>query len=282
MKKILAESIPLSSLCIVLDFDGTVTQKIVQGRVVPSLISILYTEHLLDDDYSARASALRDIYYPIEINPDIADTEKYTYMEEWWHKHGELLIEKKVSLSHLKTAAQHELLIPRPGMKELFEFANEKQIPVVIFSASGVGVIPITYFLEKHGMNHGSIQIVSNRYNIGEHGEFISQIPPHIHSLNKNEYILSHFPNIQNTILEKTHILLFGDSLHDASMVLDKNHTKVFRVAFLSEINKDKESSLLPFFSELYDEILLGESGITHIVEQLKNPLKVGYTQSTV
>lgn len=271
MKKILHEPIPANSTCFVLDFDGTITQKIVNGKFVPSLISILYTQHLLDEDYSARATLLRDTYYPKEIDQSLSISEKFPYMEEWWRKHSELLIEKKVSLEKLQRAAYHELLVPRPGMKELFLFASEKSIPVIIFSASGVGEIPIRFFLERFGMYAEQVYIVSNRYEVGSAGEFVRQIPPFIHGLNKNEDVLTFFPEIAHTIKSAEYVLLFGDSLHDRDMVEDSHHTEVHRVGFLSETDKDKESAQLPKFKETYDTVLLGESGVEEIVNTLKN-----------
>lgn len=271
MKKILHKHIPASSSCFVLDFDGTITQKIVNGKFVPSLISILYTQHLLDDDYSLRATALRDIYYPKEINQSLSVLEKFPFMEEWWRKHSELLIEKRVSLDKLQAAAHHELLVPRPGMKELFVFAADKSIPIIIFSASGVGEIPIRFFLERFGMYNKMVHIISNRYEVSSSGEFTRQIPPFIHGLNKNESVLSFFPDIAHTIRSREYVVLFGDSLHDRDMVEDANHAEVYRVGFLSDPDKDKEGAQLPKFKETYNAVLLGESGVQEIVSTLKN-----------
>lgn len=271
MKKILNEQINAESMCFVLDFDGTITQKIVHGEFVPSLISILYTQRLLDDDYSQRATALRDIYYPKEVDVILTPAQKFPYMEEWWEKHSNLLIEKRVSLDKLRLAADHPLLAPRPGMRELFTLAAEKHIPIIIFSTSGVGEIPIRFFLEKHNLLNKYVHIVSNRYKVNERGEFTERILPFIHGLNKDESVLSFFPEIQTKITSAQYILLFGDSLHDVHMAEDQNHNEVYRIGFLSEVDEEKQKLQLPSFEKMYDRVLLGEVGILDIIRQLKN-----------
>lgn len=52
---------------IVADFDGTLTQYFDHnGKSRPSIISLLYNEWILDDDYSKQAQALFDHYVQIE------------------------------------------------------------------------------------------------------------------------------------------------------------------------------------------------------------------------
>ena len=55
-------------LHVLADFDRTLTYALVDGQRRDSLMAILRDEKYLTPDYPAKAHALRDQYYPIEID----------------------------------------------------------------------------------------------------------------------------------------------------------------------------------------------------------------------
>ena len=61
----------LQNIHILADFDRTLTKAFSQGKIRPSLISVLRSEWHLWEEYSKKAYELFDYYNPIEINPDI-------------------------------------------------------------------------------------------------------------------------------------------------------------------------------------------------------------------
>lgn len=248
-------------LALVFDFDGTITQKYVNNTEVASIISILRSENILSEAYSEAAFELKNTYHPIETNPDITKEVKVQKMQEWWEKHTALLLKHKLSKHNVKQAAYHPHLLIRDGIADLFHFAEEHNVPVVIFSASGIGD-SIEFFLERYGILSHNVSIISNRFVYNSEDIATSNIPPVIHGLNKHESTLALFPEIQNTLLSKPIVLVFGDSPSDADMVEDKNHTKVIRIGFCNEKDPAKKSKVLPLFREKFDIVIENDGNL--------------------
>ena len=98
----------------------------------------------------------------------------------------------------------------------------DNNIPVVIFSASGVGVDSIGLLLKHRWIDFPNISIVSNKLYRSKDGEMIWYSKPIIHSLNKKESVIWNNPEyktLQHILSDKPHAIVIGDSLHDADMV---------------------------------------------------------------
>ena len=93
--KITAVKSHLDQTFIVTDFDGTLTQYFDEnGKSRPSIISLLYNEGVLDEDYTQQAQAMRKHYSTIEHDKSLPFAVREEAMEEWWTKHKELLMHK--------------------------------------------------------------------------------------------------------------------------------------------------------------------------------------------
>ena len=68
-------------LHVLADFDRTLTTAFVEGKSVPSLISILRDENYLTPDYPQKAKELYAKYHPIEIDPKLSLKEKKKAMQ---------------------------------------------------------------------------------------------------------------------------------------------------------------------------------------------------------
>lgn len=258
----------LSNTALVFDFDGTLNKKHIGTTKVPSIISILRNENILNEDYSHQAHALATTYYPIELDPDIPREIKVQKMEEWWEKAISLLIKHKLSVEDIKTASYHKNLVLRDGVADILSFAAKKNIPVVIFSASGTGIDSIRFFLERHNLLFENITIVSNRFEYKD--TVVSKIvPPLIHALNKNESVLKFFPEIR--LQDKRNIVLIGDSINDIDMVLDSNHDTVIRIGLCNEIDPEEKANLLPKFQERFDLVIEDDSSMSPLYGILKS-----------
>lgn len=250
--------------CIIIDFDGTITKKNVMGEVVPSIISTLRSEGHLGHAYSEAAYALEAKYRPMEIDEDLSFAEKFTAMNEWWEKHLDLLLSSGLHIDHLKLAANSEKMTLREGAREVFNFANENNIPVIIFSASGIGFEPIKFFLEKENLLTGNIIIVSNQFIWNEDGLATGRVEPLIHSLNKNVAMLK-MGISYNTVKDKKFALVVGDNMHDAKMAEGIDFEKIITYGVVNEVNdKNKES-----FQKSFDKIILDGESLEVIVKDL-------------
>ncbi len=256
------------STAFVFDFDGTLTQKYVHGKEVMSVISILRTENILNDTYSAQATELKNIYHTIEVDPTVPFDIKYQKMNEWWQKHTELFIAHHLNRTHIYLAANDPMLQIRKGATEIFSFAQTHAIPVIIFSASGIGTDSIRFFLERHNINTSNVYIISNQLLYDENGNVTDVQPPLIHGLNKNENIISAFPAVQSILQNKENVVLLGDSPHDATMVTDVLvHKNIWRVGLLNDQDEAKKELLRPLFQEKFDVVIENDGSIISILD---------------
>ncbi|MEK6935546.1 MAG: tetratricopeptide repeat protein, partial [Nanoarchaeota archaeon] len=98
-----------NNLHVISDFDRTLTNAFVNGEGVPSLISVLRNGNYLTQDYSRKAHALHDKYYPIEINPN-----NYTS----WFRKG--LVLKKLNKYEEAINAYNKAIEIDPNFKDVY------------------------------------------------------------------------------------------------------------------------------------------------------------------
>jgi cytosolic 5'-nucleotidase 3 len=196
---------------LLLDFDGTLTQKYVAGKKVPSIVSILRTENHLDDDYTRRATELAAHYHPIEIDSTIPFEERAVAMQEWWEKHFALKIEKKLCKTHLVEATRSPLLVFRKGVRDLFIRAHQEGVQIVILSAAGLGYDSIKALLGREGINFPNVTIISNEIVWDENDVMVGYKKPLLHTFNKFNFI--HPESLGERVF------IVGDNLADAEML---------------------------------------------------------------
>ncbi len=79
-------------LHIITDFDRTLTQAFVDGEYKASLISVLYEDGYLSQEYQQKAQAMFAHYHPIEVDESIPVAERSAQMQQWREDHKRLLI----------------------------------------------------------------------------------------------------------------------------------------------------------------------------------------------
>jgi 5'-nucleotidase len=154
-----------NNLHIISDFDRTLTKAYLDnGEFVPSLISILRDENYLTPEYPQKAKDLFNTYHKIEINPKITLNEKKKAMEEWWTKHSELFIKSKLNKTDIKKASQSKRVRIRNNIKEIFKLLEQKEVPIVILSANGLGNESCIEVLKYHNILLKNVNVISNQY----------------------------------------------------------------------------------------------------------------------
>ncbi len=68
---------------------------------------------------------------------------------ERWTKHKKLLQHFRLHQKHIDQLIDLDKIVMRPGTDALLKKCYEKNIPVLIFSASGIGINAIHKLLEK-------------------------------------------------------------------------------------------------------------------------------------
>ncbi|KAK7278580.1 hypothetical protein RJT34_23612 [Clitoria ternatea] len=266
-----------NNLQVIADFDATLTKFWVNGARGHSSHGLLQQGN---PDFDAKRQALYDYYHPLEFSPDIEIEEKTKLMLEWWGKTHALLVEGGLTYESIKQSVANGNIAFREGVSELFEFLEERDIPVLIFSA-GLADIIEEVLRQKLHRTFNNLRIVSNRMVFDDDGNLVSFKGKLIHSLNKNEHALDMAApvdeqfgdtdaptNDNGSVKERTNVLLLGDHLGDLGMSKGVNYENRISVGFL---NHNIENSL-SCYQEAFDVVFLNDApmwGVTNLVSQM-------------
>jgi len=248
------------------DFDRTLTRAFVNGKYIPSLMSILRDEGYLTPEYSTKANELFEHYHPIETNPLLPSAEKKQAMHEWYCKHFELLITSKLNKIDLAKAITSENLQLREGAKDFFAFLKTKQIPLVIMSASGAGMEMISQFLQTNNCWSENIHVISNELKWDANGYAIDVKEPIIHSHNKHETFIKDFPFFDKFVNRKN-VLLIGDNQEDVGMIEGFEYSNLVKVGFLN----NHISEYLEVFKKTFDVVITDDGDMNYLNQLLNN-----------
>lgn len=265
IKKIIAKA-GAKKLHVIADFDRTLTKNFVEGKEVPSVISILRDGSYLTPDYAKKAHALFNKYHPTEINPNISLEEKKKAMHEWWLSHYKLLVKSGLNKKDIEAVVNSGKIKLREGVLEFISILHEHNIPLVIMSSSGLGIDSILGFFEKEGKAYDNIYIISNSFEWDEHGNMTRIKEPIIHSMNKDETSVKNFPEIFEAIKKRKNVLLLGDTLEDVEMITGFNYKNIIKIGFL---NKNVEENL-DAYRKKYDVVILNDSDMFYVIDLLK------------
>lgn len=222
------------SVHVLSDFDNTLVKAYINGIRVPSLIALIRDGNYLTSDYAKKAQALYNQYAPIELDATKTMAQKKASMEEWWKRHFDLLIKSGLNVSDIERVIASDQTNFREEAKIFFNLLRQKNIPLVIVSASGLGADAISLFFKRNNQSLDNIYIVSNRYKWDEIGSATAIIEPIIHSMNKDETTLGKFPFYEK-IKDRKNVILVGDSLSDTSMVSGFQYQNLVKFGFLNE-----------------------------------------------
>ncbi|XP_021808293.1 cytosolic 5'-nucleotidase 3A-like [Prunus avium] len=163
----------LNSDKVIADFDATLTKHRVNGCrgqskcfVVFELYSLL---SLSNPEYDKKRQELYEHYHPFEFSPTIPIEEKTKLMEEWWTKTHGLLIEGGLTYDGIRQSVIYSTI----AVVELFEFLEERDIPVLIFSAGLADIIEDVLRQKIHRL-FKNVKIVSNRMVFDNNGHLVS------------------------------------------------------------------------------------------------------------
>ena len=255
----------INKLHILADFDRTLTKVFVDGRRISGITSILRNENYLNEEYSKKAQALFDKYHPFEINPNISSYEKKKYMKEWWMSHFKLMIKSKLNINNIKKVVDSGIITLREGILEFFNLLHKNNIPIIIFSSSGLGKESISRYLGKQGILYKNVYIISNEFEWDKDGYAIKIKEPIIHTLNKDEMVLKDFPFFK-VIKNRKNVLLLGDSLDDTKMITGFDYNALIKIGFLNENIEEN----LEHYKKVYDVVILNDGDMNFINDLLK------------
>ena len=265
IKKRIAEG-GAGKLHILSDFDRTLTTAFIEGKSIPSLISILRDGNYLTPDYGSKAQALYDKYHRIEIDSTVPAAEKKKAMQEWWEIHFNLLIKSRLNKKDIERAVDAGKVKFRDGFGKFIDFLKTRNIPLVIISSSGLGADAIKMYLEKEGKLYENVYIISNSFEWNKEGYAVAVKKPIIHGMNKDETLIRDFPAFE-AIKDRKNVLLLGDSLDDVGMVVGFDAENLIKIAFLNE----KVEENLESYKKAFDAVILNDGSMEYVNSLLKS-----------
>ncbi len=253
---------------IIADFDGTLTKYFDEvGKARWSIISLLRHENILDEEYSQLTKAMYAKYSVIEHDDTLPLEERQNAMVEWRESHEDLLMKKWLNIKHIELVMGMDKMPIRSWVETLLRTAHEKNIPVIIFSASGIGTDSIEILLNHWNLNLPNISIVSNKLYRDEQWNMTWYSKPVIHWLNKTESILQspEYAHIQQYIAWKSHTILLWDGIWDATMAIEKEWKTVLKIWLCN----DKVEERLENYEKLFDLVLTHDDWLDEIIEKI-------------
>lgn len=246
---------------ILADFDRTLTYSHTpEGRKISSIIQVLRDNDYISPEYSTEAKALFAKYHPIEIDSKIPLEKKKQAMQEWWTSHKKLLINSGLNRKNLEKIVDSGVIKLRQGTKKLFEYTSQKNIPLVIISASGLGDA-ISIILEKESVLYKNVYIITNEFEWDSNGNAIRPKNSTIHSMNKDETVVKDHSEIYKKIKDRKNVILLGDSLGDLDMITGFDYNNLLKIGFL---NPGEEQNK-PEYKRNFDLIITNDSDMEPI-----------------
>ncbi|GMG99501.1 hypothetical protein Nepgr_001341 [Nepenthes gracilis] len=260
-KKSAIRAVGPAKLQVIADFDATLTKYWINGQRGHSSHGLLQQEN---SEFNIKRQQLHNYYHPLEISPTIPIEEKTKLMEEWWGKTHALLIEGGLTYDAIRKSVSNARIAFREGVAELFELLEEKDVPVLIFSA-GLADIIEEVLRQKLHRSFKNIEIVSNRMVFDDDGHLLAFKGKTIHVLNKNEHALDMAaplhdrfgevdgPPVDCSLMKKrTNVLLLGDHIGDLGMSDGLSYETRITVGFLNDNVKESLESYRGAFDVVY------------------------------
>jgi HAD superfamily hydrolase (TIGR01544 family) len=251
-------------LLVVTDFDRTMTQAFVNGKSY-ALISTLVRENIFDEDYNEKARKSYAHYRPIEIDETLPLEYRVQKMAEWWERVAEVLIEKKLSESIIQLAIEKTQQQLRVGVAEFLTTLYQHQVPVIIFSANGLGTESIRLFLAKMKLDFSNIHIFGNEFIWDDDGVVIGHQRPLIHVLNKDFNLVKKSP-LFTEIAERKNVIAIGDNIGDLDMVKNCDFAHLLKVGFLNEEIEKSRSA----YQAAFDVVIENDGSFEYLNTLLK------------
>ena len=255
------------SLKVVTDFDFTLTKFFKKdfGRAY-SCHKVLEECNLLNPAYHTKAKELHAYYYPKEVDPNLDNTTRIKYMEEWvTSAHG---LFKKYELTSavldkaIDMAVKSDSIKLREGVKDVLSFLHHNDIPVLIFSAGIANIL--RGVLQKLGVDSKGYEVASNQLvfdvDTGKMTGFKGAV---YHVFNK---MGSSVPASSPFMLakERRNLILMGDSFGDLNMKHGIDYDCVLEIGFLNDKYERLEAYL-----DLYDIVCLGDPEMDVVMDIL-------------
>jgi len=221
------------TLQVISDFDMTLSRYTYNNKRCASCHGVLETSaEILPPATMEKLKALKDHYYPIETDPNMTIKEKIPLMTEWWEGNHSIMVKSGISLDDIKKAVLSSNAMMRDGHREFFKDLNDKNVPLLIFSA-GLGDV-LKEIIVQRSSYYPNMEVVANFMKFDNQGVISGFEGNLIHTFNKAEGARENADYFDKTSSRKN-VILLGDSLGDLQMADGmKNVDTCLKIGFLN------------------------------------------------
>ncbi len=269
-KIIQIKNLGIENLCILSDFDDTISKGIKSDGTKSSNSFSVYVNNpdLMGEQMNKEISRLYNFYYPIEQDPNMPKQEKEKIIVKWWESTFKEYKKHGYCKDTIKKIVDNKLMELKDKTDEFLEFTVKHNIDTVIFSA---GIYNLIHkFLELNHVDHKNIHVVANKFKFDESGFFTHTYGDIIHSMNKTFFELSRIP-VYEELTQKKSCIILGDSLSDTYMTKGANFQVELKIGFLNTLPEDPAYKMrLKAHQEKFDIVLQGQEDFTKINKILK------------
>ena len=219
------------ALCVVSDWDRTLTLPFSSGHHDRSTYSLIADGEYLGPDFRQESRALFDAFRGIEESPEIDPAEKTARMQEWWRKQFDLLLTFGFCRATVSTIVRRDELRLREGAEPFLRVLASKNVPLLILSG-GIQDL-IEGHLAYRDLLTPNVAVVANGFVYNKDGDAVAYSRPLIHSLNKGEVLARTRPS-DLLAAGRKNILLLGDTLEDRGVLGSTGDDHILSCGFLS------------------------------------------------
>ncbi|ETV76508.1 HAD hydrolase, family IE, variant [Aphanomyces astaci] len=207
-----------SQLLVIADFDYTLTPyHTPTGEHAHSCHGIISGSGFLGHEFQAKANALFQQFYPIEISPLLTQDEKEPHMVQWWERSHKIMVDYGLHAHHIKDAVANADITFRDGFQPLFASLAKANVPTLIFSAGLADVIQAV-MNKNWGASFWTpnVHVISNVMEFDPTtGRLLGFQEKLIHCHNKNTAVVRDTP-FWDECHSRRNVVLLGDSVcHD-------------------------------------------------------------------
>lgn len=246
------------NLIIFSDLDFTLTKAFHDWKKIGSIISQIRDWAYISSDYSQEAKKLYATYQPILDDTSLEQSFRYDKMTERWTKHFDLLIQCGLDQKVMDKIVEERPLYFREKIKDFVTILKNKDIPLVIISAS-VGYM-IEAYMKKENLLSKNTHIVANFFDYNEEWKVVWVKEPIVHSLNKDATVLHDFYTLDH---HRKNVILLGDTIGDVDMVNGYSYDNILKIGFCND-EKNREE-----YKKYFDVVILNDWDMEFIKELL-------------
>jgi len=240
-------------LQVITDFDYTLTKSHLNGTRCTTCHGVIENYSRLPPLFREKQKQMFQKFYPIEIDPHLTVEEKLPHMMEWYNEGHELMLQCNLVRKDFTLMVQENPTEFREGTSALLNELNEKNVPVLVFSA-GVGDV-IDEALKFSGLMKDNVKVISNYMEFDDDDKLIRFSRQLIHMFNKNESAVRHASYFQE-LSHRNNVILMGDSLGDLHMAHGvEPPSTVLKIGYLN----DKIEERLQKYKDGYDIVLIDD-----------------------